>query len=107
MPSWHTADVITSVAEFLRELQVQEAERLAGADITHAPTIDDTYEGLSKDILGRAIPSSLGLRLANGFVTDGVGGLSGQIDCMLVKARGRAFHTRTASSGMSKTSLPF
>src|SRR5579885_2369504 len=46
------------------------------------------YEGLSKDLLGRAIPPQLGLRVVSGFVSDGLHGRSGQIDCMLVRNDG-------------------
>lgn len=80
--------MIQTVADFLLELRNLEARRLAGVTITHGPTIGAMYEGLSRDLLERAIPSALGLRLVNGFVTDGLGNQSGQIDCMLVRGEG-------------------
>lgn len=80
--------MIKTVAEFLRKLMEQEAKRLDSYEIKHAPTIGDMYEGLSKDLLGRAIPHELNLQIVSGFITDGAGGLSGQIDCMLVRGSG-------------------
>jgi hypothetical protein len=82
--------MIRTVAELLFALKEREADRLASVDLVHGPTIGDMYEGLSMDILRRAIPSALGLRLESGFVTDGAGVLSGQIDCMLVRGQGEA-----------------
>jgi hypothetical protein len=80
--------MITTVAEFLLQLKDEETRKLDSVELTHAPTIGDMYEGLSKDLLNRAIPESLGLQLVSGFIFDGLGGLSGQIDCMLVKGQG-------------------
>lgn len=86
--------MLRSVAEFLLQLKNEEAAKLSLYEISHGPTIGDMYEGLSKELLGRAIPDSLGLQLVDGFVTDGLGGISGQIDCMLVSGTGeRIPHT--------------
>lgn len=82
--------MIREVSEFLLQLKEQESAKLALEPIKHAPTIGDMYEGLSKELLGRAIPSALNLQLTSGFVTDGLGSLSGQIDCMLVRGTGRS-----------------
>ena len=46
------------------------------------------YEGLTRDILQRALPPGLGLPVVDGFVIDGTGGRSGQIDGMLVRGKG-------------------
>lgn len=46
------------------------------------------YEGLSSDILNRALPDGLGLRVVSGFARDGRGRLSGQLDCMVVRGEG-------------------
>jgi hypothetical protein len=82
--------MITSFAQLLRELQIVEDAELRKQNITHAPTIGAMYEGLTKDLLDRAIPAELGLRLVNGFVSDHEGNLSRQIDCMLVYGEGEA-----------------
>lgn len=76
--------MITSFAAFLESLQAKEAAILAEENVKHAPTIGDMYEGLTKELLERAIPPNLGLRLVDGFVI-GVDGKPGnQIDAMLV-----------------------
>ncbi|WP_420884141.1 DUF6602 domain-containing protein [Rhizobium tibeticum] len=46
------------------------------------------YEGLTKDLLNKAIPDGLDLKIVSGFVIDGKGGSSGQLDCMLVRGEG-------------------
>lgn len=83
------AALITTVANLLRELQAKEAAKLAKEKIAHPPTIGAMYEGLTRDILDRAIPSSLDLRIVDGFVEDHEGNLSPQIDAMLVSGEGR------------------
>src|SRR5690349_3428508 len=76
--------MITSFAAFLESLQAKEAAILAEQNVKHAPTIGDMYEGLTKELLERAIPPNLGLRLVDGFII-GVDGKPGnQIDAMLV-----------------------
>jgi hypothetical protein len=81
--------MIRNVAELLRDLQRREMELIADSGITHAPTIGDQYEGLTKAILERAIPSGLQLQVVSGFVEGVDGSLSGQIDCMLVQGEGK------------------
>lgn len=80
--------MIRDVSALLADLSAAEAKKLAAHDITHAPTIGGMYEGLTRDILERAVPPGLGLRVVDGFVTDGTGGRSGQIDGMLVRGEG-------------------
>ncbi len=46
------------------------------------------YEGFSSDVLNRALPDGLGLRVVSGFARDGHGRLSGQLDCMVVRGEG-------------------
>ena len=60
--------MITSFAEFLEQLQAKEAELLAAEAVQHAPTIGDMYEGLTRELVERAIPKKLNLRLVDGFV---------------------------------------
>ena len=82
--------MIRSVGDFLLELKDAEAAKLAEVGITHRPSIGEMYEGLSKDLLSRVVPPQLQLELVRGFIEDGEGGLSGQIDCMLVAGEGRS-----------------
>jgi hypothetical protein len=46
------------------------------------------YERLTSSILDKAIPSKAGLRVVSGFVENGSGVQSGQIDCLLVFGEG-------------------
>jgi hypothetical protein len=77
--------MITSFAEFLEQLQEKEAELLAAEGVQHAPTIGDMYEGLTRELVERAIPKELNLRLVDGFVLGVDGKHSHQTDAMLVK----------------------
>jgi len=76
--------MIRTVAELLRALQEAEIRQIQKAGIRHAPTIGEMYEGLTSSILDKTIPSEAGLRVVSGFVENGSGMQSGQIDCMLV-----------------------
>lgn len=46
------------------------------------------YEGLTEDLLNRAIPPSLGVDVTSGFITDSHGTLSEELDCMVVLGKG-------------------
>ncbi|MCA1606185.1 MAG: hypothetical protein LC775_12105, partial [Acidobacteria bacterium] len=81
--------VIRTVAELLSEILRDKLPLLDASEIKHAPTIGDMYEGLSADLLGRAIPEGLGLKVVAGFATDAEGNLSRQLDCMLVRGEGK------------------
>lgn len=76
--------MITSIAEFLEQLQKKEADVLAAEEVKHAPTIGDMYEGLTREIVERAIPTELNLKLIDGFVLGVDGKHSHQTDAMLV-----------------------
>ncbi len=67
---------------------LEERLKLDEYSLKHGPTIGKMYEGLASDILGRAIPESLGLQLQHGIIHDGTGRMTGEIDCMLVKSSG-------------------
>lgn len=76
--------MITSFAEFLEQLQEKEDAFLAQQPVTHGPTIGDMYEGLTRELLERAIPEQLNVRLVDGFVLGVDGKPSHQTDAMLV-----------------------
>lgn len=80
--------MITSFADILRDLQLKEQAILSAQAISHGPTIGNMYEGLTRDLLSRAIPATAGLRLVDGFVVGHDKTLSPQIDCMLVQGEG-------------------
>jgi hypothetical protein len=82
--------MITTLADVLRALQDAEAKRLQAQGITHGPTIGAMYEGLTKDILERAVPPGLDLKVVSGFIEGAEGSpLSSQMDLMLVRGEGR------------------
>ncbi|MGJ4993736.1 DUF6602 domain-containing protein [Bradyrhizobium sp. HKCCYLS3077] len=81
--------MITSLANILQDLQQAEAAKLAQEHITHAPTIGAMYEGLTRDLLDRAIPVELDVRVVSGFVEGHDGQLGPQTDAMLVTGEGK------------------
>jgi hypothetical protein len=81
--------MITTLAALLEALRNAEAEVLKKHDIKHGPTIGDMYEGLTRDILSRAIPSELGLKVVEGFIEGLNGEKSNQADVLLVRGEGR------------------
>lgn len=89
--------MITSFAQFLQELQAKEASLLAEEEVRHGPTIGDMYEGLARELLERAIPEELNLRLLQGFVVGVDGSRSHQTDAMLVMGEGGRQIPRTDS----------
>lgn len=80
--------MIKTLSDLLHTLSRNEADKLAASNITHAPTIGAMYEGLTREILDRAVPPGLDICVVGGFVIDGLGGRSGQIDCMVVRGEG-------------------
>ncbi|MUL11859.1 DUF6602 domain-containing protein [Aliivibrio fischeri] len=80
--------MIKTVADLLQSFMKEESAKLSVYELKHGPTIGDMYEGLSADLLSRAIPPQLNLQIVDGFITDGADFLSGQIDCMLVRGEG-------------------
>lgn len=80
--------MIKNISELLQAFKNEEKAKLDAYELSHGPTIGDMYEGLSKDILSRAIPQQLQLQIVEGFITDGEELLSGQIDSMLVRGEG-------------------
>jgi len=76
--------LITSFSQFLEQWQAREAAILAEEAVKHGPTIGDMYEGLTRELLDRAIPPDLGVRIVEGFVVGPDGDYSHQTDAMLV-----------------------
>nr|WP_319393773.1 DUF6602 domain-containing protein [uncultured Desulfobacter sp.] len=80
--------MIRTIADLLNSFMNEESKKLDEYELNHGPTIGNMYEGLSKKILDKTIPESLGLRVVDGFIKNSLGNESGQIDCMLVKGEG-------------------
>lgn len=79
--------MIRSVAELLKPFVDEERKKLDAYALTHGPTIGAMYEGLTKELLQKAIPESFGLQVVSGFIHYGET-TSGEIDCMLVSGAG-------------------
>lgn len=79
--------MIRNVAELLKPFMDEERKKLDAYKMTHGPTIGSMYEGLTKELLQKAIPQSMGLQVVSGFVRHGET-ISGEIDCMLVSGAG-------------------
>lgn len=80
--------MMRNIADLIEALRVVEAHKLDEIKIDHAPTIGSMYEGLTRELLGRCFPPSLNMNVVSGFVFDGFGKISGQIDCMIVCGEG-------------------
>ena len=80
--------MIKKISDLLHKLSEKEIVAIEKHGIKHGPTIGDMYEGLTKKILDSAIPAVVDLSVRSGFVTDGKGKLSRQIDCMVVTGAG-------------------
>jgi len=82
--------MIRTVADLLSALKERESASLASwsRDVNHPTLIGDMYEGLTRDLLDKAIFDDLDLRVVDGKIRNANGELSGQIDCMIVHGDG-------------------
>lgn len=81
--------MIKSVAEFLEELKKNGIEIIKSSEyVNHSGLIGDMYEGLTSNLLNRAIFEGLNLKIASGKVKNNSNEVSSQIDCMLVVGDG-------------------
>lgn len=80
--------MIRNLGELLEQLRQEETARLDASDVKHGPTIGAMYEGLTQELLRKAIPQEFDLRIVSGFIIDGIGGTTGQLDWMLVRGEG-------------------
>lgn len=81
--------MITNITDLLRDLMVKETENVDAQTISHGPTIGDMYEGLARDLLDRAIPADLDVRVVDGFVEGVDGKLSPHMDAIIVTGVGK------------------
>ncbi len=80
--------MITAISQLLTGLRDAEAEKLKTLGIKHAPTIGALYEGLSREIIGRAIPPDWDVRVVEGFIKGHDGELGPQSDVLVVTGEG-------------------
>jgi hypothetical protein len=79
--------MIETIAQLLKAFSDNERRQLDAQKIEHGPTIGAMYEGLTRELLDRAVPPQLELRVLSGFAyfKDHT---SGELDCMLVRGDG-------------------
>jgi hypothetical protein len=80
--------MLRTVADVLQGFANEEKSKLDSFKLNHGPTIGKMYEGLTSDILSRAIPEDIGLRMVSGIIYDDSEKMTGEIDCLLVEGEG-------------------
>lgn len=81
--------MIQNIAEFLEELKKNGIEIIKASEyVKHPGLIGEMYEGLTTELLNKSIFQGFDLRVCSGKVKNNTGGLSAQIDCMLVVGEG-------------------
>lgn len=82
--------MIRTVGDLLVAVRDTEIKRLASfPELRHGPVIGDMYEGLTRELVERAIFDGLNLSVREGFISCPDGSLSKQIDCMVVIGEGQ------------------
>ncbi|MFY7861129.1 MAG: DUF6602 domain-containing protein [Chitinophagales bacterium] len=84
--------MIETVAQFLEEFKSKGLDQIKNedSDITHPVTIGDIYEGLTSELLERAIFRGLNLRIVqNSFIYNDNDDISKEMDCMIVIGEGK------------------
>ena len=66
----------------------RKPSRLPSGNLSYGPMTGDRYEGLTSNLLDRAVFDGPDLRVVDGKITNASGKLSDQIDCMLVHGEG-------------------
>lgn len=83
--------MIVTVADLLQSLMKKEKELIKQYEIVgHGPTIGDMYEGLTTNLLNKAIFQDLDIRIASGKIRNSQGEFSNEVDCMIVEGEGDA-----------------
>jgi hypothetical protein len=77
---------VAVAADILRQFADEERRKLANERVAHGPTVGAIYEGLTRTMSEKTFLPELGLRMVEGFAAF-EGARSGQIDCMLARAR--------------------
>ncbi|MFN3881516.1 MAG: DUF6602 domain-containing protein [Nitrincola lacisaponensis] len=80
---------VSSLAEILQDFISVEDKKYGDFQYNHNPTLGAMYEALTENVVGRMLPPNLGLSIVSGFIYDGKGYRSGEIDRMLVSGEGK------------------
>lgn len=79
-------ETIYQLLAAMKDRGVKEIEPYLG--IGHNPTIGDMYEGLTKELMEKAVFRNFDMHVVSGKITNKSGELSRQIDCMIVIGQG-------------------
>ena len=64
--------MINTIKDLLESLRLQGINEISAfLDIKHGPTIGDMYEGLTKEMMDKAIFKNLDLKVCSGFIFNG------------------------------------
>lgn len=80
-------NTVKELLDSLKEKGISEIEDFLY--IKHGPTIGAMYEGLTKQLMDKAVFQGLDLKVCSGFIENSNGDLSRQIDCMIVVGSGK------------------
>lgn len=80
-------NTVKELLDSLKEKGISEIEDFLY--IKHGPTIGAMYEGLTKQLIDKAVFQGLDLKVCSGFIENSNGDLSRQIDCMIVVGSGK------------------
>jgi len=81
--------MIRTVEDFLTSLARAGESQIAKASVSHRPTIGDMYEGLTKQLLEKAVFDGLNLNVITGsFIQNQNGQRSFEMDVMLIEGEG-------------------
>ncbi len=80
---------LKTLADVLHQLIETKRDEFRAFDYVKHPTvIGDAYENLTKRLLERSIPDGMNISIKKGFIRNGEGKLSNQVDCMIVEGEG-------------------
>lgn len=80
---------INTIKDLLESLRIQGINEISKyLDVKHGTTIGNMYEGLTKELMNKAIFENLDLKVCSGFIFNGENETSKQIDCMIVVGDG-------------------
>lgn len=84
--------MITTVADFLTQFRQYALNKIEteDKDIKHTVAIGDNFEGLTAELLGKAIFKDLNLKMVErSFIYNDSGKISDELDCLLVVGDGQ------------------
>lgn len=93
--------MIETVSDLLEQIRDKGIQQIIekDSDVKHRPTIGNIYEGLTKEMLNKAVFKGLGISVVlNSFIYNDSGAVSDEMDCMIVVGDGYRYLIRISSS---------